>query len=107
MANTYTQLYVQLVFSVKGRESLIKKAWKDNLYAYIGGIILNKNSKPLAINGMSDHIHIFIGYNPSTSLPDLVEDIKTSSNKYLRENIKHQYSAGKKDMELSHIAVPR
>jgi putative transposase len=60
MANTYTQLYVQLVFSVKGRESLIKKAWKDNLYAYIGGIILNKNSKPLAINGMSDHIHILL-----------------------------------------------
>lgn len=88
MANTYTQLYIQLVFSVKGRESLIKKAWKDNLYAYIGGIILTKNSKPLAINGMPDHIHIFIGYNPSTSLPDLVEEIKTSSNKYLKEKYK-------------------
>jgi putative transposase len=86
MANTYTQLYVHIIFSVKGRESLIKKLWKDRLYAYIGGIISNRKSKPLAINGMSDHIHIFIGYNPTTPLPDLVEEIKTSSNKFIKEN---------------------
>lgn len=88
MANTYTQLYMQIVFSVQGRESIIKKAWKDELYAYIGGIILNKKSKPLAINGMPDHIHIFIGYNPVTSLPDLVEEIKTSLNKFLKDKFK-------------------
>ncbi|QRR02354.1 IS200/IS605 family transposase [Dyadobacter sandarakinus] len=86
MANTYTQLYVHLVFSVKGRESLIRKNWKKRLYEYIGGIINHKKSKPLAINGMADHIHIFIGYNPSTSLPDFVEEIKTSSNRFIKEN---------------------
>jgi hypothetical protein len=58
MANTYTQLYIQIVFSVQGRESIIKKSWKDELYAYIGGIILNKKSKPLAINGMPDLLDI-------------------------------------------------
>ena len=88
MANTYTQLYIQLVFSVQGRESLIKKAWKNELYAYIGGIILKYKSKPLAINGMPDHIHIFIGYNPNTLLPDLVEEIKTSSNAFLKQKYK-------------------
>ncbi|MDQ6478456.1 IS200/IS605 family transposase [Dyadobacter sp. LHD-138] len=88
MANTYTQLYIQIVFSVQGRESIIKKAWKDELYAYIGGIILNKKSKPLAINGMPDHIHIFIGYNPTITLPALVEEIKTSSNKFLKDRYK-------------------
>ncbi|SEI80609.1 REP element-mobilizing transposase RayT [Dyadobacter sp. SG02] len=86
MANTYTQLYIHIVFSVKGRESLISKAWKNDLYAYIGGIILNHRSKPLAINGMPDHIHILIGYNPSTPLPTLVEEIKTSSNKWIKEH---------------------
>jgi putative transposase len=84
MGDTYTQLYVQIVFSVKGRENLIKKAWKNELYAYIGGIILNRRSKPLAINGMPDHIHIFIGYNPAISLPDLIEEIKTSSNTFIK-----------------------
>ncbi|OJV21163.1 MAG: transposase [Dyadobacter sp. 50-39] len=86
MANTYTQLYIHIVFSVKGRESLISKVWKNDLYAYIGGIILNHRSKPLAINGMPDHIHILIGYNPATPLPVLVEEIKTSSNKWIKEH---------------------
>lgn len=86
MANTYTQLYIHIVFSVKGRESLIKRSWKNDLYAYIGGIILNHRSKPLAINGMPDHIHILIGYNPTTPLPTLVEKIKTSSNKWIKEH---------------------
>lgn len=90
MANTYTQLYVQLVFAVQGRQSLIKKSWKDELYAYIGGILLNNKSKPLALNGMPDHIHIFIGYNPTTSLPDLVEEIKTSSNGFIKQKYKTQ-----------------
>ena len=85
MANTYTQLYIQIVFSVKGRESLVSKEWKNDLYAYIGGIILSHKSKPLVINGMPDHIHILIGYNPSTPLPTLVEEIKTSSNKWIKE----------------------
>lgn len=90
MANTYTQLYIQIVFAVKGRESLILRAWKDELYAYIGGIIKQHGSKPLAINGMSDHIHIFIGYGPSVSLSDLVEEIKTSSNKFLKQQFTHR-----------------
>ncbi|MCF0057597.1 IS200/IS605 family transposase [Dyadobacter sp. CY356] len=88
MADTYTQLYIQIVFSVKGRESLIKKAWKDELYAYIGGIIAKQKSKLLAINGMPDHIHILIGYNPTVTVPNLVEEIKTSSNKFLKEKFK-------------------
>jgi putative transposase len=84
MANTYTQLYIQIVFSVQGRESLIKKEWKDELYAYMGGIISNNKSKPLAINGMPDHLHLFIGYNPTIALSHLVEEVKTSSNKFLK-----------------------
>ncbi|REA62085.1 IS200/IS605 family transposase [Dyadobacter luteus] len=88
MANTYSQLYIQLVFAVQGRESLVRKIWKDELYSYIGGIIINNQCKPLAINGMPDHIHIFIGYNPTVSLPGLVEEIKTSSNKFLKAKYK-------------------
>ena len=80
MANTYTQLYIQFVMAVKGRENLINKTWKDELYKYITSIVQNKNSKLLAINGVSDHIHIFTGYNPSTSIPDLMKDIKVASS---------------------------
>ena len=84
MPNTYTQIDIQLVFAVKRRSNLIKKEWKHELYKYITGIVQNNKHKMLRINGMSDHIHIFIGYNPSHPLPKLVEEIKTSSNKYIK-----------------------
>jgi putative transposase len=86
MANTYTQLYIHLVFSPKNRDSLIQKAWKDDLEKYITGIVQNHNHKMLAIGSMPDHIHIFIGYNVNQTIPDLVEDIKTSSNAWIKKN---------------------
>jgi REP-associated tyrosine transposase len=85
MPNTYTQLYIQFVFAVKWRESLIQPEWKDELYKYITGIVQNNKSKMLAINGMSDHIHIFVGYKPSTSIPDLIKDIKVASSLWINE----------------------
>lgn len=85
MANTYTQLYIHLVFSPKNREALIKKAWKDDLEKYITGIVENHKHKMLAIGSMPDHIHIFIGYNVNQTIPDLVENIKTSSNAWIKE----------------------
>ncbi|MEX1002247.1 MAG: hypothetical protein WDZ35_09055 [Crocinitomicaceae bacterium] len=42
MANTYTQIYLQIVFSVKGRQHLIQKKWKDELHKYICGIVNGK-----------------------------------------------------------------
>lgn len=85
MANTYTQLYIQFVFAVKHRQSLIHKEWKNELYKYITGIVQNNKSKMLSINGMPDHIHIFIGYKPSVSIPDLVKDIKVASSSLIND----------------------
>lgn len=86
MANTYTQLYIHLVFAVKNRDAVIKKEWKDGLEKYITGIIQNHKHKLLAIGSMPDHIHIFIGYNVNQLIPDLVEHIKTSSNDWIKTN---------------------
>ena len=86
MPNTYTQLYIQFVFAVKYRECLIKKEWKDELYKYITGIVQNNKSKILAINGMPDHIHIFVGYKPTIAIPDFIKDIKLASGSWINEN---------------------
>ena len=86
MADTYTQCYVQLVFAVKNRNALIKKVWKNELEMYITGIIQNHKHKLLSIYAMPDHIHIFIGYNINHLIPDLVEEIKTSSNSWIKNN---------------------
>src|ERR1044071_1138258 len=85
MANTYTQLYIQIVFAVRHRESLIQKAWKDELCKYVTGVVQNNKSKMLAVNAVRDHIHIFIGYNPIVSIPDLVKDIKLASGTFIKE----------------------
>ena len=82
---TYTQIHIQLVFAVKFREGLIQSSWKDELYKYITGIIQNNSHKLLAINGMSDHIHILIGLRPVQSVSSLVNDIKSNSSKFINE----------------------
>lgn len=84
-AGTFSQIYIQIVFAVKGRNSLIQVVWEDELYKYISGIISNKGQKLIAINGMPDHIHILIGMKPSCCLSDLVREIKKSSNKFISE----------------------
>lgn len=85
MENTYTQLYIQVVFAVQDRTSLIKKDWKDELYKYIAGIIQNNKHKLITINGTANHVHIFIGYKPHQLIPELLQDIKGSSSKWINE----------------------
>ncbi|AMO20310.1 transposase [Flavobacterium columnare] len=85
MADSYTQIYIQIVIVVKRRENLIQKTWKDELYKYITGIITEKGQKLIRINGVEDHIHILISLKPSMALSDLVRDIKANSSKWINE----------------------
>jgi putative transposase len=85
MANTYTQIHIQAVFTVQNRECIIQNSWKDELFKYISGIVQNNSHKLLSINGMPDHIHILFGFRPTQSLSDLMQDIKGSSSKWINE----------------------
>lgn len=85
MANTYTQIYVQVVFAVQERASLIKSEWREELFKYIAGILKNQGIKLIAIGGVENHIHILFGLNPKIALSDLVRDIKANSSKYINE----------------------
>ena len=84
MANTYTQMYAQIVFTPKGREHLILPSFEAHLYQYITGIVKASNQKLIAINGMPDHVHIFLGFKPTLRLSDLVSDVKTGSSKFIK-----------------------
>ena len=86
MANTYTQLHIQLVFAAKYREALIQKEWKERLHQYITGIFQQNEHKLLQINSMPDHIHIFIGMRPHQSISSLVQNVKSESSKWINEN---------------------
>ena len=83
MANTYSQLYIQLVFAVNGRQQLIHKNWKGELNKYISGIITNQGHKSINVNGMPDHIHALIGLNPSKNISDLVREMKSESSNFI------------------------
>ena len=84
--STFSKIYIQVVFAVKNRESLISYEWEERLYQYITGIVQKKEQKMLAINGMPDHIHLFIGMKPSCCLSDLVREVKKASTEMINEN---------------------
>lgn len=86
MANTFSQIYIQTVFAVNGRLSLVRPEFKEDLYKYITGIVRNNGQKLISINGMSDHIHILIGLKPAMALADLVRDSKADSSNFINKN---------------------
>ncbi|HUL43743.1 MAG TPA: IS200/IS605 family transposase [Bacteroidota bacterium] len=111
MANTYTQIYIHVVFSVQGRQHLISNDHKEELYKYITGIVRNKQQKLIAIGGMSDHLHILVGMKPSTALSDLVRDIKNNSSAFVNEkrwiNKKFRWQEGFGAFSYSHSQIEK
>ena len=86
MSNTYTQIYIQIVFAVKGRQCLILTQNREELQKYITGIVHNREQKLLSIFSMPDHTHLLVGLTPKKSISDLVRDIKAGSSKFINEN---------------------
>ena len=92
MANTYTQINMHVVFSVKGRENILSVKIRPDIFKYISGILSNIEQFPLAVNGYKDHVHLFFEMQPTKSLSDIVRVVKTNSSKWINEN---RFIAGK------------
>jgi REP element-mobilizing transposase RayT len=86
MPNTYSQISIQVVFAVKGRENIITADFRTRLYEYITGIIAGNQQKPLAVNGWKDHVHVFFGMQPTVCISDVVRDIKAGSSKWINHH---------------------
>jgi REP element-mobilizing transposase RayT len=85
MANTYTQLYIQIIFAVKGKQNLIPRFHNNELQKYVTGIVQNRNHKMLAVNNEPDHVHIFLGLDPKMAISILAKAIKSISSKFINE----------------------
>jgi putative transposase len=85
MANTYTQIYIHIVFAVEGRQNLIAPEHNNELQKYVTGIVTAQKHKLIAINNMPDHLHMLIGLRPDAALSDLVRDVKAGSSKFINE----------------------
>ena len=94
MPGTFSKLYIRYVFAVKGRQNSILPAFEKELYSYIAGIIRNKDQKPLAINGMPDHIQILAGLKPAMRIADLIRDVKNNPGNFVNESqwLKQKFS---------------
>lgn len=84
MANTYTQIYIHIIFAVKDRESLLRPDVQEDLYLYLAGACKHRGHHPVTINGMFDHVHLLVGLNPTESLSAFVQSIKIESSKWLK-----------------------
>jgi len=108
-SGTYSKIYIQLVFAVKGRKSLISSEWEEEVYKYITGIITRQGQKLIIMNGVSDHVHIFIGIKPSCRLSDLVREMKKSSSAFIKEKkftpFKFEWQEGYGAFSYSHSAI--
>ena len=94
MAGTFSQIYIQYVFSVMGRNNLLQKPWRDEVFKYMSGIIEGKGQKSIIVNGVADHVHAFVGLKPSMSISDLIRDVKNNSTNFINDNkfLKHKFA---------------
>lgn len=85
MANTYTQIFIQIVFAVKGRQNLIPVENREELHKFITGIVQHRGQKLFAVFAMPDHIHMLVSVKPTILISDLVRDIKAGSSKFIND----------------------
>jgi putative transposase len=85
MSNTYSQIYIQIVFAVKGRQNFIKESFREEIQKYMSGIINNKKQKLYAIYCMPDHVHLLVSIKPDIAISDLVRDIKANTTSFIKE----------------------
>lgn len=84
MANTFSQIYLQFVFAVQGRQSLVKRENKEEIHKYITSLVPARKAKLLAVNCMPDHMHLFVGFKPAVLISDFVKEIKVESNEFIK-----------------------
>ena len=85
MAGTFTQIYIQAIFAVNGRSNLLQKPWSDEVFKYMAGIIKNKGQKPIIVNGVANHVHMFVGLQPAMAISDLVRDVKNNTTNFIND----------------------
>lgn len=109
MPGTFSQIYIQYIFAVKSRQNLLKKPWREEVFKYMVGIIKAKNQKPIIVNGVEDHVHVFVGIKPSMNISDLVRDIKNNSSKFINEQrflpVKFSWQEGYGVFSYSHSHI--
>ena len=84
MAQTLVSLMVHVIFSTKNREAFITSEIEPELFAYVGGILKNHESRLLDAGGKADHIHLLVSQSKNVSLSSLLKDVKKDSSSWIK-----------------------
>ena len=94
MPGTFSQIYIQAVFAIKGRQNFLLPEWRTQVFKYMSGIIKKKEQKPIIVNGVADHVHLFFGLRPVMAISDLMRDVKNNSTNFINDQkwLKQKFS---------------
>jgi REP element-mobilizing transposase RayT len=84
VSQSLAKILVHLVFTTKGRKPWLQDPIRDELHAYIGGVVGNQRGVLFAAGSVADHIHLLIAHPRSCAPADLVQEIKTATAKWLK-----------------------
>jgi REP element-mobilizing transposase RayT len=109
--DTFTQIYIQLVFSPLHREALLNVEIRSRIFEYISGVISRLKHKSIIVNGTEDHVHLFLGLNPAVSISETVKEIKRVSSCFINENRffpgRFEWQTGYGAFSYSHSQIER
>jgi len=91
MAQTLVSLMVHVIFSTKDRANLITPEIEPELFAYMGGILKNKESRLLDAGGTTDHVHLLISQSKNVALSTLMKDVKKDTSSWIKTKVAHGY----------------
>ena len=85
MSHTFTDLLVHVVFSTSDRAPFLSDSIRADVHAYIGGILRELRSTPIAIGGTYDHVHFLVCLPAELAVADCLRVVKTNSSRWLKE----------------------
>jgi REP element-mobilizing transposase RayT len=87
MSSTYSALYYHFIWGTKNQEPMIDRAWRERLHAFLGGCTKNAEAVPIAIGGVSDHVHMLVSLLPTHKLSEFARDVKRKSSEWIHTEI--------------------
>ena len=108
MSHTSGNILLHFIFSTQARRPLITTAFRDALFAYLGGIVREMNGTALIINGANDHVHLLIRVRPAQSAAEIARVVKTSSSRWVRteHSAEFAWQTGYGVFSVSESSVP-
>ena len=108
MAQTFSRLLVHVVFSTKDRTASLKADIRNDLFAYMAGIITNFGGQPLIINGVADHVHLLFSLPATMGLAETMRIIKAKSSRWIRRiDRSFAWQSGYAGFSVSQSSIPQ